>query len=54
MAEGHEQNVQQEEQDDHYKCLCCGGTFNSGKQLREHTCVMNNTELAKQPVQSNR
>ncbi len=54
MAQEHEQVVRQEEQIDHFKCPYCGGTFNSHRELREHSCVINNTEPVMQPVQSNR
>ncbi len=54
MAQEHEQVVRQQEQIDDCKCPYCGGTFNSHRELREHTCTMDNSEPAKQPVQSNK
>ena len=54
MAQQHEQVTKQQEQIDDCKCPYCGDIFNSGKELREHTCTMDRTEPAKQLVQSNR
>ena len=54
MPEEHEQSLQQQEQSEHYECLWCGETFDSGKELRDHTCVGDHNEPASLSVQPNR